>query len=465
MSITQIAFAGVGSVLYRMIAKNWHREKIIFVLNVFILFLIQPTSSIRYLNFLLPWVMIFLLMGSGFAVAKMEKKEVLTLLLLCLIGFLPFLLPEIIPALTTSFLDIHLNGQILLKLLCLGGIVLGISYLVRQKKGFLPFILVVVLLMFLLLKQPTLTTIASRALRGMFQQNMDLASALDIRWIGYSYIAFRLIHVIREYQKGRIRDISFIRFMNYCLFFPAVTAGPINRYDDFTKQMDEPEVSIQDGFLEGGKRLFTGLFKKFVIADSIAVLALNPSNAVQINGAGWMWFALILYSFQIYLDFSGYTDIAIGLGYFWGIKLPENFDKPYLKSNLTKFWDSWHITLSQWIRAYYFNPVNRSLRKTKIGKSPTILLFFLQSTTMLLIGLWHGFTWTFAIWGLWHGIGLFVQNRWSTWMKKKDRTSGKTETFLSTVLTFVYVSLGWVWFLNPTVPEAMIIFQKLLGLG
>jgi alginate O-acetyltransferase complex protein AlgI len=253
--------------------------------------------------------------------------------------------------------------------------------------------------------------------------------------------------------------------MNYCLFFPAVTAGPINRYDDFSKQMDDPEVSIRDGFLEGGKRLFTGLFKKFVIADSIAVLALNSRNAAQINGAGWMWFALIFYSLQIYLDFSGYTDIAIGLGYFWGIKLPENFDKPYLKSNLTKFWDSWHITLSQWIRAYYFNPVNRSLRKTSIGRSPAALLFFLQSTTMLLIGLWHGFTWTFAIWGLWHGIGLFVQNRWSTWMKKKNRTSGKTGTVLSTVLTFVYVSLGWVWFLSPTVSEAVNIFRKLLGLG
>ena len=465
MSITQIAFAGLGSVLYRIIAKNWQRERIIFVLNIFILFLIQPTSSIRYLNFILPWLTIFLLLGSGFAVARTDKKEIFILILLYLIGFLPFLLPEIIPSFATSFLDIHLNGQILLKLLCFGGIVLGISYVVRSKKGFLPLMLVVVLLIFLLLKQPTLTTITSKALRGMFQQNTNLASALDIRWIGYSYIAFRLIHVIREYQKGRIQDLSLTRFMNYCLFFPAVTAGPINRYDDFSKQMDEPQVSIQDGFLEGGKRLFTGLFKKFVIADSIAVLALNPSNAMQINGAGWMWFALILYSFQIYLDFSGYTDIAIGLGYFWGVKLPENFNKPYLKSNLTKFWDSWHITLSQWIRAYYFNPVNRSLRKTKIGKSPATMLFFLQSTTMLLIGLWHGFTWTFAIWGIWHGIGLFVQNRWSTWRKKKGQTSGTPGIVLSTLLTFVYVSLGWVWFLSPTVSEAMTIFQKLLGLG
>lgn len=471
MSITQIAFVGVGSILYRLVGKNWQREKIIFLLNIFILFLIQPGGSIRYLNFILPWIMIFILMGSGFAVAKTDKKEIFLLCMLCLLGFLPFLFSEIIPALKSSFLDIHLNVQILLKLLGYGGILLGISYLLRSNKAFLPFVLVIVLLIFVFLKQPALTTLTSGVLRGMFQQNISLASALDIRWIGYSYITFRLIHVIREYQKGRIRDISLIRFMNYCLFFPAVTAGPINRYDDFSKQIDNPELSIQDGFLEGGKRLFMGLFKKFVIADSIAILALNSTNAGQINQTGWMWVTLIFYSFQIYFDFSGYTDIAIGLGYFWGIKLPENFDKPYLKSNLTKFWDSWHITLSQWIRAYYFNPVNRSLRKTKIGRSPVSLLFFLQVTTMLLIGLWHGFTWTFAIWGLWHGIGLFVQNRWSTWLKKYNHEGKQSHfahtlgTILSTLLTFTYVSLGWVWFLSPTVSQAVRIFQKLLGLG
>jgi len=415
--------------------------------------------------------MIFLLLGTGMALTKGSKKEFWWISVLCLIGFSPFLLAEIIPSLKSSFLDIHLNTQILVIILGGGALYILCSYLLRSKKRFLNFIIVLVLLIFILLKQPNLTTVMSRILRGLFQQNTQLASPLDIRWIGYSYISFRLIHVIREFQKGRITDISLIRFMNFCLFFPAMTAGPINRYDDFSKQMDAPEQSMQDGILEGGKRLFVGLLKKFVVADSLAKIALNTTNAAQITTAGWMWVALIFYSLLLYFDFSGYTDIAIGMGLFLGIRLPENFNKPYLKSNLTKFWDSWHITLSQWIRAYYFNPINRSLRKTKLSQSPSTILFILQVTTMLLIGLWHGITWTFAIWGLWHGIGLFIQNRWSAWRTHSNRAkkqAGPAHTFLniiSTGLTFTYVSLGWVWFISPTIQDALGIFQKLLGLG
>jgi alginate O-acetyltransferase complex protein AlgI len=133
-----------------------------------------------------------------------------------------------------------------------------------------------------------------------------------------------------------------------------IICGPIAKYDDFSTQWEVAGPVCADDIFQGSIRLFIGLFKKFVVADALALLALNTTNAGQIMSAGWVGLALLAYSLQIYFDFSGYTDIAIGLGLFLGIKLPENFKNPYMKSNLAKFWDSWHITLAQWIRALLF---------------------------------------------------------------------------------------------------------------
>ena len=117
-----------------------------------------------------------------------------------------------------------------------------------------------------------------------------------------------------------------------------------------------------DSTLIGGKRIIIGIFSKFVLADGLALIALNNINSRQVNSTGWLWVMLYAYAFRIFFDFSGYTDIAIGMGQLLGIQLPENFEKPYLKQNLTLFWNSWHITLAQWFRAYFFNPLTRALR-------------------------------------------------------------------------------------------------------
>ena len=119
------------------------------------------------------------------------------------------------------------------------------------------------------------------------------------------------------------------------------------------------------------------------------------------------------YAFRIFLDFSGYTDIAIALGRLLGVRLPENFAAPYLKPNIALFWNSWHMSLTQWFRAYVFNPLARRLRSATAQIPDWLACLVTQLVTMLLIGLWHGITWSFALWGLWHGIGLFVHNRWS----------------------------------------------------
>ena len=472
MNLIQIAWAGAGSLLFRFIDKDKNKEKAILIANIFFLFLLQPTTSLRGLNIILPWSTFFIIMAVGFAVCEnISRKEFLQVILFSALGFLPFLLTEIIPIVEISWLNKNINltvlGIFLLATCCL----MVIFYILHKRPNYAYFLLFLILLIFVVLKQPQISILASRGWRTLFQQNVELASEADIRWIGYSYIAFRLTHVIREYQKKRFQNITLTGLMNFCLFFPSITAGPIAKYDEFSEQLQTPANDVKDGMLDGGKRLFVGLFKKFVLADSLAMIALNPTNAAQLKTAGGTWLALLFYSLQIYFDFSGYTDIAIGLGLFLGIRLPENFNHPYLKSNLTKFWDSWHMTLAQWIRSYYFNPVNRSLRKSKLAENPALILLITQVTTMAIIGIWHGITWTFLFWGLWHGLGLFVQNRWSSFIKNRfqkvheNPTLNKIVEVFSTFGTFFYVSLGWVWFLSSNLKEAIMIFMKLLGKG
>ena len=198
------------------------------------------------------------------------------------------------------------------------------------------------------------------------------------------------------------------------------------------------------------------LFKKFVIADTLALMALNDALATQVHATGWMWFHLYAYAFQIYFDFSGYTDIAIGIARLVGIKLPENFSAPYTKSNLTQFWSSWHITLTQWIRSYFFNPFNRWIRGYRSIPAWTMILIG-QLATMLFIGLWHGITLNFVVWGAWHGLGLFLQNRWSDFAKTRFNISNpRLQSAMQLggiLLTFHFVALGWVFFAlsNPSV--------------
>jgi D-alanyl-lipoteichoic acid acyltransferase DltB (MBOAT superfamily) len=294
----------------------------------------------------------------------------------------------------------------------------------------------------------------------------------------------------------------------YVIFFPAYTAGPIDRLERFIKDLrgasqvsgsataGNPKVTARDpkatggglkatardlkatgagragdpkDYLIAGERLVMGLFKKFVVADGLALAALNATNAAQVHSSGWTWVLLYAYSLQIFFDFSGYTDIAIGLGRLLGIALPENFNAPYLKPNLTQFWNNWHMTLTQWFRAYYFNPLTRWLRTGGRKLSAAAIIFVTQITTFVLIGLWHGITWNFVLWGAWHGLGLFVQNRYSEWARPRlpdlsARPALKQGLAVAGgLLTFHYVALGWVWFALPSAGLSWQVFLKLFG--
>lgn len=238
---------------------------------------------------------------------------------------------------------------------------------------------------------------------------------LVLGWLGFSYIAFRLLHTIRDRQSARLPAATLGEYVTYVIFFPALSAGPIDRIERFLPELRQPAPLTSPDGLFVIRRVVLGLFKKFVIADTLAIIALNDTLVQRIHTSGWMWILVYAYTLQIYFDFSGYTDIAIGMARLLGIRLPENFAAPYLKPNLTQFWNNWHITLTQWFRAYAFNPLTRTLRRTSLPI--WVIVLITQLSTMILIGLWHGITINFVLWGLWHGGGLFIHNRWTEWSR------------------------------------------------
>jgi alginate O-acetyltransferase complex protein AlgI len=460
------------------------------------LYWLQPSTPIRNLDFWLPTASIALTLLAWAVTAPAEGRtpaQVLPGLLAILV------VPPLIAA--TRYLGplCCLNPsrppQILPVLaVCAAIAVLFLAiYLLLPNQRWLPWMSIVLILsLFILLKSPALARMTSAWLRGASGQPVELASALDLPWLGFSFLAFRLLHVLRDFQAQKLPACSLGEFTTYALFYPSLVSGPIDRVQHFTGDLQKiafarcdalakcvapaadapkmgwPEAALRDD-LAGLTRILTGCFKKFVLADSLAVFALSAQNAAQTSSPGWLWLLLLAYSLRIYFDFAGYTDIAIGLARLVGIRLPENFDRPYLKQNLTSFWNSWHITLSQWFRSYVFFPFTRALRSRPGGKLPDWLTILAgQFVTMALIGLWHGISWNFFLWGAWHGLGLFVQNRWSGWIKSRlDVSSLPGPARLawqgsSWLLTFLYVSLGWVWFAMPTPQLAIYVFGILL---
>ncbi len=327
------------------------------------------------------------------------------------------------------------------------------------------------LVLFLILKVPQFSLWTSTFLRSLVEQSTASASALDIRWLGFSYVAFRLIHTLRDRQAGKLAAVSLADYLNYIIFFPAFSAGPIDRLPRFVKDLQKPLVLFSPELGQAFYRLTIGIFKKFAVADTLSLIALNAQNAGQLQSTGWSWILVYAYAFQIYFDFAGYTDIAIGLGQILGITLPENFSRPYLKSNLTQFWNNWHMTLTQWFRAYFFNPFTRSLRTRFRNLSVGWIVLITQLSTMILIGLWHGVTWNFVLWGIWHGLGLFIHNRFSDWMKPRQSAIAehpklqKGLNIFNTVFTFHFVALGWIWFALPRPSLSVDVFARLFGLA
>ncbi len=328
-----------------------------------------------------------------------------------------------------------------------------------------------IILALIFLKTPSLAPKALAFLTPARGAEIPQSTVAALSWLGFSYLAFRLMHTIRDRQSGRLPSVTLAEYVNYVIFFPAFTAGPIDRMERFVKELRAPLCMENEDWVDAGKRLFVGLFKKFVLADLLAVISINNVLVSQVKSTRWMWVFLYAYAFRIYFDFSGYTDIAIGMGRLMGIRLPENFAAPYLKPNLTQFWNSWHITLTQWFRSYFFNPLTRSIRAAKRPLPTWLMILVAQISTMVLIGLWHGITPGFAIWGAWHGIGLFIHNRWTDFMRPRAPAwmqagaGHAAANALGIFVTFNYVALGWLFFELSTPAIAWQAMLKLFGLA
>lgn len=340
--------------------------------------------------------------------------------------------------------------------------------------------IVLLVALFIVVKWPPATIAVAGWWRGFTGQDVSLAAPNDFLWLGFSYVLFRLIHTLRDRLTGILPDLSLKTYVSYIIFTPSFVAGPIDRAERF--QQDYHAIYGMRG-LDAGRwgmglwRIGEGLFKKFVIADLLAQgLSLTPSVAATTDSAVYAWLLLIGYGLRIYFDFGGYTDIAIGLGILFGIRLPENFNRPYTRTNITAFWQSWHMTLSNWARFYVFTPMSRGLlRRRRPGTpevlSPNAILLLAHLSTMIVIGLWHGITWTFLIWGIWHALGLFVHKQWSDrtrrWYRQLQTRPWSRRAWALTgwALTFMFVMLGWVWFVMPTTELALQTFAVLFGLG
>ncbi|MBL1138092.1 MAG: MBOAT family protein [Chloroflexi bacterium] len=292
-----------------------------------------------------------------------------------------------------------------------------------------------------------------------------------LAWLGFSYIAFRLISVLFDFRAGRLpKDGMALRdFLIYVLFFPAMTAGPIDRVQRFIPELNQAKPLDSARLIEGTMRIMVGTFKKFVIADSLALVALNPTLVNRTEDTLGAWLLLYVYAFRIFFDFSGYSDVAIGIGRLYGITLPENFDRPYTQQNLQQFWQRWHITLSTWFRLYYFTPISRVMLRSGVKMPQWLMVIIAQISTMVLIGLWHGVTVNFVLWGLWHGIGLFIHklilDNTRVWYQNISQHRWRRRFIfgISWLTTFHYVALGWVFFALPTPADSVAMLARLVG--
>jgi alginate O-acetyltransferase complex protein AlgI len=235
--------------------------------------------------------------------------------------------------------------------------------------------------------------------------------------IGISFITFQAISYIVDIYRGKSpAESNILRFSVYLASFPKLVMGPISPYHQLYPQLGERRVSLED-FSLGIRRFILGLGKKVLIADKLGPVANQIfSIPAQSQTAGLAWLGIICFTFQIYFDFSGYSDMAIGLGRMCGFKLPENFNYPYMASSIKDFWRRWHMSLATWLRDYLFLPIAYSVsRKIKserfLGLKAEDWAYHVGSFfTMSICGLWHGANWTFVFWGTFYGIMLIVEH-------------------------------------------------------
>lgn len=270
--------------------------------------------------------------------------------------------------------------------------------------------------------------------------------------IGISFFTFQgLSYVIDVYKREVDVQRNPFKVALYILFFPQLIAGPIVRYCDVALQIEKRDFLLGD-FSEGIERFIVGLGKKVVLADSMALIVDSIwARGVGQNTVTIAWLGCIAYTLQIYFDFSGYSDMAIGLGKIFGFHFNENFNLPYISKSITEFWRRWHISLSTWFREYVYIPLGGN-RKGNVYVNLFIVF--------LLTGIWHGASWNFIVWGMYHGFFILLERL----IQNKDIIFFKMKG-INRIYTLFVVSLGWVIFRATTLGEAYRYIKTMFGIG
>lgn len=275
-------------------------------------------------------------------------------------------------------------------------------------------------------------------------QNIELPLAI-------SFFTFQQIAYLVDSYNGETKEYKFLNYGMFVTFFPQLIAGPIVHHREMMPQFSNPRNKVLNyKNIAVGLFVFSiGLFKKVVIADTFAIWATNGFDFAETLHFIQAWMVSLSYSFQLYFDFSGYADMAIGVALLFNIKLPINFNSPYKASNIQDFWRRWHITLGRFLRDYIYIPLGGS-RKTQ---SKTYINLM---ATFIIGGIWHGAGWTFIFWGFLHGLALVIQRLWS-------RSKFKVNSFIGWIITFNFVNLSWIFFRSENLGDAVKVLKGMFG--
>jgi len=293
---------------------------------------------------------------------------------------------------------------------------------------------------------------------NFFGSTLFPSRAASLRWngaflpLGISFFTFEFYHYAWDRQRNKTEAGSLGEYLAFILFFPTMVAGPIKRYQDFLPKLrTQPEGWTHD-FERGTTRILAGLAKKFGIADLLTSVTdhLNAKD-ILVAHRGMLPVWLFAYGIKIYIDFSAYSDIAIGSARLFGLRVPENFDWPYLRTNIAEFWNHWHMSLTRWLIDYVFIPMGGS-RVSPARIYMNVLM------TMLISGLWHGAGLNFIVWGLWHGMLMCLHRFWRHLRGEPSKT--KALRWTSMGFTILLVNAGWAFFAMD-LHTAMLFYRRL----
>ncbi len=306
-----------------------------------------------------------------------------------------------------------------------------------------------------------LSLVGNLGLLGLFKYADFFLSSLSPDWrldlvlpVGISFYTFQTMSYTLDVYRGKIepcRDL--LAYLTYVAYFPQLVAGPIERAQDLLTQFSEPRIFRYDRAVEGCRLILYGAFKKMVLADNLATICDAAFRYPDRMTSVQVCFATLCFAFQIYGDFSGYSDMAVGFSRLLGIRLSRNFAYPYFSQNVSEFWRRWHITLSSWFRDYLFIPLGGS-RGGEFRTARNLVITFALS------GLWHGANWTFLVWGLFHGTLVIVHRQFQTTRRgPRSKPNFSLLGWGKMTLTFALVCLGWLFFRAPDMSTALLLLS------